>query len=99
MQRNTLRIVGNKVIINVRERMCETADEMLAGRQFRVVLDHYLDALKSKNSPLLGIFKKNQVTQDAVDDLVKTLIHLVKYECNVVPHIYAKSKQFLTHID
>ncbi len=99
MQRNTLRIVGNKAVINVRERMCETAEEMIAGRQFRIVLDHCLSTLKSKNSPLLGIFKKSQVTQDAVDDLVKTLIHLVKYECNVVPHIFAKSKPFLSHID
>ncbi|MGE5418730.1 MAG: phosphoenolpyruvate carboxykinase [Chloroflexota bacterium] len=99
MQRNTLRIVGNKAVMNIRERMCETAEEMLSSRQFRIVLDHCLATLQSKNSPLLEIFRKNQVTQDAVDDLVKTLIHLVRYECNVVPHIYDKSKPFLSNID
>lgn len=99
MQRNTLRIVGNKVVITVRERMCETAEEMLGGKQFRTVLDHCLSSLKAKNSPLLGIFRKNLVTRDSVDDLVKTLVHLVKYDCKVVPHIFPKSKSFLAHTD
>lgn len=99
MQKNTLKIVGNKAVITVRERMCETAEEMLGSKQFRMVLDHCLATLKSKNSPLLGIFRKSQVTEDAVDDLVKTLIHLTKYECSVVPHIFAKSKPFLSKID
>lgn len=95
MLRNTLRIVGNKAIINVRDRMCETAEEMLLSRQFRIVMDHFLADLKAKDSPLLGIFRKSQVTGDAIDDLIKTLLHLVKYECNVVPHIFPKSKAYL----
>lgn len=99
MQKNILKIVGNKAVLTIRERMCETAEEMLGGRQFRMVLDHCLTTLKAKNSPLLEIFKKSQVTEDSVDDLVKTLIHLTKYECNVVPHIFVKSKPFLSKID
>ena len=58
MQKSTLRIIGNKVVLNIRERMCETAEEMLASDKFRSVLDHCLDNLKSKNSPLLEYFRK-----------------------------------------
>jgi energy-coupling factor transporter ATP-binding protein EcfA2 len=99
MQRNSLRIVSNKAVLNVVERMCETPDELLASKQFRIVLDHYIGNLKSKNSPLLGIFKNNSFETEKVDDLVKTLVHLVKYECNVVPHIFEKSIEFLSDPD
>jgi energy-coupling factor transporter ATP-binding protein EcfA2 len=98
MQRNTLRIVGNKAVINVRDRMCETAEEMITSKQFRIVIDHCLADLITKDSPLLGIFRKNRPTEDSIDDLLKTLVHLVKYECKVVPHIFPKSKNFLAKV-
>lgn len=99
MQRNTLRIVSNKAVLNIRERMCETADEMLPSRQFRIVLDHYLSSLKQKSSPLLQIFRNSEHSKSDVDDLVKTLLFLYKYEKDVVPHIYEGSKVFLTNPD
>ncbi len=97
MQRNTLRIIGNKAVLNVRERMCETAEEMLTSPQFRIVLDHCIENLKSKNSPLLEIFENGEVNEEAVDNLLKTLSSLVRYESNVVPHIIEKSKSFLSN--
>ena len=72
---------------------------MLASDKFRSVLDHCLENLKSKNSPLLGIFANCEVDKESVDDLVKTLTFLVKYESNVVPHIFEKSRIFLKDLD
>jgi energy-coupling factor transporter ATP-binding protein EcfA2 len=95
MQRSTLRIIGNKAVLNIRERMCETPEEMLTSEKFRLVLDHCLENLKSINSPLLCIFSNCEQSKDTVDDLVKTLIYLVKYERNLVPHIFEKSGPFL----
>jgi len=99
MQRSTLNIIGNKVVLNIRERMCETAEEMLASDKFRQILDHCLNNLRSKNSPLLGFFGGCTADEDCVNDLVKTLSLLVKYESNVVPHIFDKSKIFLKDLD
>jgi hypothetical protein len=99
MQRSTLSIIGNKVVLNIRERMCETAEEMLASDKFRQVLDHCLNNLRSKNSPLLEFFGGCTADEDCVNDLVKTLSLLVKYESNVVPHIFDKSKIFLKDLD
>jgi hypothetical protein len=99
MQKSTLRIIGNKVVLNIRERMCETAEEMLASDKFRLVLDHCLKNIKSKNSPLICIFKNCEVDKESVDDLVKTLTFLEKYESNVVPHIFERSKPFLSDLD
>ncbi len=55
--------------------------------------------MKSKNSPLLGIFGNDGYDEESVNDLVKTLTFLVKYESNVVPHIFEKSKVFLKDLE
>jgi hypothetical protein len=99
MQKNTLRIIGNKAVLNIRERMCETPEELMASDKFRSVLDHCIDHLKLKNSPLLEIFANSETTEESVNDLVKTLTFLVKYEAKVVPHIYEKSEACLKDLD
>jgi hypothetical protein len=98
MQKSTLRITGNKVVLNVRERMCETPEELLASEKFRTVLDHCLNNLKSKDSPILEIFDGGIVNEETTDDLVKTLSLLGKYESNIVLHIFDKSAGFLRNI-
>lgn len=99
MQRTTLRIIGNKAVLNIRERMCETAEELLASDQFLMVMHSCLENLKSKNSPLLEIFSNYEVDEQSANDLIKTLTLLVKYESNVVPHIFEKSNTFLADLD
>ena len=99
MQKSTLRIIGNKVVLNIRERMCETAEELLASDKFRSILDHCLENLKSKNSPLVCIFNKCDINEASINDLVKTLTILVKYESSLVPHIYENSRPFLKDLD
>jgi hypothetical protein len=95
MQKSTLRIIGNKAVLNIRERMCETAEELLSSQKFRSVLEHALENLKSKDSPLLGIFGNEGYDEESINDLLKTLTYLVKYEGHVVPHIFEKSNVFL----
>ena len=95
MQKSTLRIIGNKAVLNIRERMCETPEEMLSSEKFRMVLDHCISALKSKESPLLSIFGGQSIDEKSISDLVKTLSLLEKYENQVVPHIYERSGIFL----
>jgi energy-coupling factor transporter ATP-binding protein EcfA2 len=78
--------------------MCETAEELLSSEKFRIVLDHCLDHLRTKKSPLMDIFQGGISGKTAVDDLINTLSLLVKYEGNVVPHIYERSTGFLSDI-
>jgi hypothetical protein len=98
MQKSTLRIIGNKAVLNIRERMCETAEELISSEKFRTILDHCINQLKSKDSPLLEIFEGGIVDEASTDNLMKTLSLLVKYESNVVPHIFDKSTVFLRDI-
>ena len=99
MQKNTLRIIGNKAILNVRERMCETPEELLGSEKFRMVLDRCIEDLRLKDSPLTEIFGDCEINNESVDDLVKTLTLLVKYESGAVPHIYERSRVFLNNPD
>lgn len=95
MQKSTLRIVGNKVVLNIRERMCETAEELLASEKFRKVLDHCISHLEKNDSPLLEIFENAVSDVQSTDDLVRTLSLLYKYESAVVPHIFDRSAVFI----
>ena len=95
MQRNELKIVENKAVLYIRERMCETAEEMLESDMFRMVIEHCINQLKSRNSPLIGIFENKQPTQNDITNLIKTLILLEKYENHVVPHIFSGSASFI----
>ncbi len=98
MQKSTLRIIGNKVILNNMESMCETAEELLSGDKFRNVLDHFLDYLRNKNSPLLNIFPYKKSDKEDVDSLVRTLLQLVKYEGSVVSRIDGNSAGFMADV-
>jgi hypothetical protein len=99
MQKSTLRLIGNKAVLNIRERMCETPEEMISSDKFRLVLNHCLEHLRDKNSPLLEIFENGAFDEESVDDLVRTLSFLEKYESIVVPHIFEKSQSFLKNLD
>lgn len=98
MQKSTLRIIGNKAVLNIRERMCETAEELLSSDKFRLVLDHCINQLKLKDSPLLEIFEDGKIDEASTDDLIRTLSLLYKYEGTVVPHIFDKSDSFLRNV-
>ncbi|MBW6499875.1 MAG: hypothetical protein K0B05_00645 [Bacteroidales bacterium] len=95
MKKSTLRLVGRKAVLRIRDRMCETPEELLSSVKFRLVLDHYLKHLSSRNSPLLGVFNGTGIDEKSVDDLVKTLILLVKNQNRIIPHIFEGSARFL----
>jgi hypothetical protein len=98
MQKSLLRIIGNKAVLHNRERMCETAEELLESEKFRIVLDHCLDHLRSRKSPLMNIFHNGVSGEPEVNELIKTLTLLFKYEAGVVPHIYSQSSGFLGNL-
>jgi hypothetical protein len=95
MQRNKLKIVENKAVLYIRERMCETAEEMLESDMFRMVLEHCTNQLELRNSPLIGIYENKKPTQTGINNLIKTLVLLEKYENRVVPHIFKGSVSFI----
>lgn len=72
------RFVDNKIIIRIRDRVCESADELLSSHLFREVLGRYVHVLIRQDSPVLAMFAQEpeQIEEADIDSLSKT-IHLV----------------------
>jgi hypothetical protein len=56
MDEKSFRIVGNKVIVNVRRRVCENADELLTSDLFMEVTRRCISDLAGKQSILMKLF-------------------------------------------
>ena len=54
----TFRFVNRKVIIFLRDRVCETPEELMSSELFCEVVTRFVNDLKRKQSPLLQIFDK-----------------------------------------
>ncbi|HQP09856.1 MAG TPA: hypothetical protein PKV41_00555, partial [Candidatus Omnitrophota bacterium] len=52
---------GNKVIINIKSRVCENFDELLTSKLFFIILKKCVEDLKARDSELLGIFKTKKI--------------------------------------
>jgi hypothetical protein len=86
MQKSVLRLIGNKAVLNNRERMCETAEELLESEKFRLVLDHCLDHLRSRKSPMMNIFH-NGVSKRPYRTFNETIEHLTHLIRTIYRHI------------
>jgi len=75
----TYKFVDRKVILRIRDRICETPEELLSSVLFREVITRFVRSLKRRDSPLLALFAKgdcDEITDQDIDDLVATF-HLL----------------------
>ena len=87
--------LNRKVIIKVKNRFCETAEELLTSELFRDFLKRAIDNLLKRDSVLLEIFNKKQVNDNDIDLLIRTLQYLIKMEADEVTKIVIESQVFL----
>lgn len=76
----SLTCLGNKIIIRLRDRVCETSEELLSSPLFREILVRYLRRLERQKSPLLQLFKleEERVPESQIQNLIDALIYLEK---------------------
>ena len=68
----------NKVIIRIKNRVCENSEELITSKLFLHVLKKCLEDLQKRKSALLAIFKTNKITDAKIQTLVQTLLYLTK---------------------
>jgi len=80
------KFVDQKVIIRIRDRVCESSEELFASDLFLEILHRDVAQLKKKESPLLGIFGKPVSEVGDADEalLVDVLKILSKLELDCV---------------
>lgn len=85
MKKTSFLMLEGKIVLWLRDRVCEDADDLLSSDQFRKFLDRCLCDLQNKNSKLLGVFGHNEITDQDKDKLLSTLHFLTRLSAeNVV---------------
>jgi hypothetical protein len=92
---NSFKFIDRKVVIRIRGRACETAEELLSSDLFRHVLTRCVEKLMKKGSFLLNIFGKDtgEIGDSDIQILIRTLQFLAKMPVEFVPRIVDGSKQ------
>src|SRR3972149_1489727 len=93
----TYKFVGKKAIIHLRDRACESADELISSELFYEVVSRFVNALKRRQSPLLQIFGKQSHTIQEADlqQLIRVLQVLAKMSIEAVPKLIGDSQCFV----
>jgi hypothetical protein len=93
----TFKFVGKKVIIRLRDRVCEDADELLSSVLFYELIKRFVSKLKDKQSPLLQLFGiPVQEIQDAdIQKLIMVFQILGKMKIEAVPKLLDGGDRFI----
>lgn len=93
--RTSYQIFDGKIIIRLRNTVCDTSEELLTSRIFMDILKRCVHDLSHKHSRLLRIFPNDQkVTEKDLELLVKTFIYLVNLPAALVPQVLPGSGVF-----
>lgn len=93
----TYKFVDRKVIIRLRDRVCETPEELLSSDLFREVVDRFVQELARQDSPLLGLFAPGDpkpATASDVDDLIAILQLLAKIPLEWAAKLFEDQRRF-----
>lgn len=89
------KIFEKKVIIKVKDRVCDTPEELLSSDLFARILKMAIKDLTRRNSILLDIFtNKNDITDKDIKLLIDTLIYASKMPIDLVVNVVKGSEQF-----
>lgn len=89
------KIVEEKVIIQVKDRVCDTPEELLLSDLFERVLKLAIRDLAKRKSLLLNIFADPEhITEEDIKLLIETLVYATKMEISLVPQVVKGAGQF-----
>ena len=94
MQHGSYRISKDKVILRIKDRICENPTELLSSKLFLQILNQAVNTLSRRNSHLLGIFDHKDINSDDIRVLIETLIYLTKLPADLVPRVVEGSEPF-----
>ena len=94
MQQGSYRLLKDKVVIRIKDRLCDTPTELLSSKLFLQILSQSIASLVRRNSRLLGIFDHAEIDGEDIRVLVETLIYLTKLPADLVPRVVKGSDQF-----
>jgi hypothetical protein len=100
MENQTLyKFVGRKVIFFLRDRICETPEELISSELFAEVVARFVKHLKRKESPLLQIFGKplTDIGQKDIQDIIQVFQILERMNRDAVPKLLEGGERFIVN--
>jgi hypothetical protein len=89
------RISDKKIIIKLKNRVCDTPEELLSSDLFAKVLTMAVNELSKRNSILLDIFpNKHDIKNEEIILLIETFHYLSKMPVGLVSQVVKGSEQF-----
>ena len=87
-------IFKDKVVIRLKDRICDTSEELLSSKLFLKILTMAISSLTRRNSRLLSIFDHEPIGSEDIRLLIETFTFLTKLPGNLVPRVVPGSDQF-----
>jgi hypothetical protein len=94
MQNGSTYFFQEKIILRVRNRVCNSTEELLSSGLFNEVLHHYMDELKQQRSKLLGVFPAGIIGEGQIEILKQTLFYLLNLPAEKVAKLVEGSASF-----
>lgn len=98
MDLGSFEVLENKVIIRIKDSICENSEDLLTSRLLKEIVKRSVKKLIRKNSLLLKIFGPKEPTE-SIDLLVRTMQFLVKMPGELVPNVVKGSEIFFKQKD
>ena len=84
-------VIDKKVIIRIKEKICDTSEELLSSKLFKVIVKRCINQLSDRDSILLDIFKTRPVSDAEIDTLIAAYNILYKMPADTIPNIIPAS--------
>lgn len=94
MQNGSYLFIRDKVILRVRNRVCNTTEELLSSPLFDAILHRFINELISKNSKYLAIFPSSQYDDEQHRILKQALFYLLSLPGEKVIKLVPGSESF-----
>jgi len=100
MENGSYQFYGDKLVIRIRNRVCDTVEELISSEIFMDLLSKYVRSLFRKQSRLLRVFKNEEkVTSQELQTMQKTLVMLSKLPADQAKLLIPESETFFEDIE
>jgi len=100
MENGSYQFYGDKLVIRIRNRVCDTVEELISSEIFMDLLSKYVRSLFRKQSRLLRVFKNEEkVTGQELQTMQKTLVMLSKLPADQAKLLIPESETFFEDIE
>jgi len=99
MERSSFQAIDGKIILWLRDRICDTPEELLSSEQFQRILTQFISTLGRKNSNLLALFQTEKIDKAEIDRLNETLVYLTRLPAHLVEKVVDGSSKYFVDIE